>query len=366
MNKEMISSRQFTIITLLCSIGTAILIIPASITNDVQQDAWIVASIGVIFSLLIIKLFITLGKRTPSFTFPQAIEKIVGKFFGKAINLCFTMLMLLSAGELLYFIGIFMKTEIMPETPSMSFVLLFGIIVMYAAYLGIEVFARSAEILFPVFAFIFIVFVLCISPQIDIGNVQPILEASPSSMVFSTIRFMSLFSFPLVILLIVFPSNVDVQESATKGFYIGAMIGGVVLVTVILLSILVLGPTLTSSRTFPSYALAQRISIGDFLQRIEVIMAAMWITTIYIRMFMYFYASVISMAQVFNIANHRPLIIPLGMISMGLSQVIHPTIIESNLYNQEYWPILATIFMVLLPLMLLIIAMLRHIKAPSN
>lgn len=44
----------------------------------------------------------------------------------------------------------------MPETPTLAFALLFSIIIMYAAYLGIETFARSAEILFPMFIFIFI------------------------------------------------------------------------------------------------------------------------------------------------------------------------------------------------------------------
>lgn len=44
-----------------------------------------------------------------------------------------------------------MKTEVMPETPTMAFALLFSIIIVYAAFLGIEVFARSAEILFPFF-----------------------------------------------------------------------------------------------------------------------------------------------------------------------------------------------------------------------
>ncbi|UZM97820.1 GerAB/ArcD/ProY family transporter [Lysinibacillus sp. MHQ-1] len=48
-----------------------------------------------------------------------------------------------------------MKTEVMPETPTLAFALLFSIIIMYAAYLGLETFARSAEILFPMFILIF-------------------------------------------------------------------------------------------------------------------------------------------------------------------------------------------------------------------
>ncbi|MFF2176080.1 endospore germination permease [Lysinibacillus sp. NPDC058147] len=366
MEKEIISSRQFMIITLLFSIGTAILILPASVTIEAKQDAWIAAIIGVVISLLLIKLFVTLGKRTPTLTFVEANEKILGRFFGKFTSIGFILIALLSAGELLYFIGIFMKTEIMPETPTMAFAFLFSIIIIYAAFLGIEVFARSAEILFPIFIFIFILFVVCISPSIKIENLQPILEAPKKSIFFSMIRFISLFSFPLVILLMIFPSAVNVQKSAQKGFYVGSIIGGIVLVSIITLSILVLGPANTASRTFPSYSLAQRISIGNFLQRIEVIMATMWIISIYIRTFMYFYAAVVGIAQICKINNHRPLIFPLGMIILGLSQIVHPNIIHSDIYNRDTWPIFSLVVMVFLPLVLLIVAKIRKINGTQG
>ncbi|TQR28653.1 hypothetical protein C7Y47_20370 [Lysinibacillus sphaericus] len=362
MEKEIISSRQFMIITLLASIGTAILISPASVASEAKQDAWIAAIISVVLSLLLIKLFITVGKRTPTLTFVEANEKILGRFFGKITSIGFIFLSLLSAGELLYFIGIFMKTEVLPETPTMAFAFLFSIIIIYAAFLGIEVFARSAEILFPFFILIFILFVVCISPSVQMENLQPIMEAPAKSLFFSMIRLMSIFSFPLVILLMIFPSTVNVHKSAQKGFYIGTILGGIVLIAIITLAILVLGPANTASRTFPSYSLAQRISIGNFLQRIEVIMAAMWLISIYIKTFMFFYAGVIGIAQICKIKNHRPLIFPFGMIILGLSQIIHPSIIHSDIYNRETWPIFSFIFAILLPLVLLLVAKIRKIN----
>ncbi|MFJ6265877.1 endospore germination permease [Lysinibacillus xylanilyticus] len=362
MEKEIISSRQFMIITLLSSIGTAILISPASVTREAKQDAWIAAIISVVLSLLLIKLFVTLGKRTPTLTFVEANEKILGRFFGKITSIGFIILSLLSAGELLYFIGIFMKTAIMPETPMMAFAFLFSIIIIYAAFLGIEVFARSAEILFAMFILIFIFFVVCISPSVQMENLQPIMEAPAKSLFFSIIRLMSIFSFPLVILLMIFPSTVNVHESAQKGFYIGTILGGIVLIAIITLAILVLGPANTASRTFPSYSLAQRISIGNFLQRIEVIMAAMWLISIYIKTFMFFYAGVIGIAQICKIKNHRPLIFPFGMIILGLSQIVHPSIIHSDIYNKETWPIFSFFFAIVLPLVLLLVAKIRKIN----
>ncbi|MFJ8516792.1 endospore germination permease [Lysinibacillus xylanilyticus] len=362
MEKEIISSRQFMIITLLCSIGTAILISPASVTSEAKQDAWISAIISVVLSLLLIKLFVTVGKRTPTLTFVEANEKILGRFFGKITSIGFIILCFLSAGELLYFIGIFMKTAIMPETPMMAFAFLFSIIIIYAAFLGIEVFARSAEILFAMFILIFIVFVVCISPSVHMENLQPIMEVPAKSLFLSIIRLIGIFSFPLVILLMIFPSTVNVHESAQKGFYIGTILGGIVLIAIITLAILVLGPTNTASRTFPSYSLAQRISIGNFLQRIEVIMAAMWIISIYIKTFMFFYAGVIGMAQICKIKNHRPLIFPFGLIILGLSQIVHPNIIHSDIYNRETWPIFSFFFAILLPLVLLLVAKIRKIN----
>ncbi|KUF36190.1 MULTISPECIES: endospore germination permease [Lysinibacillus] len=366
MEKEIISSRQFTIITFLYSIGTAILIIPSSITGAAKQDAWIAACIGVVLSLLAVKLFLTLANQTPSLNFVEANEKILGRFFGKITASCFLILTFLSAGELLYFIGIFMKTEVMPETPTLAFALMFSIIIMYAAYLGIETFARSAEIIFPAFVFIFIFFMVCITPQITFENIQPLLEATKTSMLYSIARFMSIFSFPLLVLLILYPAGVNVQPSAQKGLYFGTILGGIVLITLIVLSILVLGPENTSSRTFPSYALAQRISIGNFLQRIEIIMAFMWISSIYIRTFMYFYTTVVGLAQILKIKDHRPLILPMGLIVIGLSQIIHPDIVHSTNYNNEIWPIFSFIITILLPILLLIVAVIRNRKTKAQ
>ena len=366
MEKQLISSQQFTIIVILFTVGTSILIIPASIANEVKQDAWIVAIIGTLLSILILKLFMALVKKMPTLSFVEITEKLLGSFLGKIFTIGFVILTLLSSGELLYFIGNFLQTEVMPETPPVVFSILFNLIILFAAYLGIEVFARTLEILFPVFLLIFIIFVLFISPEIEIKNVQPILEVSAKPLIYSVLHFMGLFSFPLVVILMVFPSALNDYKSGKKGFYIGTLVGGLILTIIIALSILVLGVTNTSLRTFPSYTLAQRISIGNFLQRIEVIMAFIWMVTIFVRAFMYFYATVKGLGQILKINDHRRLILPLGMITVALSQIVHPNNMHSTKYNKETWPLYISVFALFLPLLLLIIAKFRKVKSPEN
>ncbi|WDU77868.1 GerAB/ArcD/ProY family transporter [Lysinibacillus sp. G01H] len=362
MKKQLISSRQFTIIVTLYTVGTGILIIPASIASEVKQDAWIVATIGTLLSLFLVKLYIILSNKMENLSIVEVTEKFLGNIVGKFISLCFVLLTLLSSGELLYFIGNFLQTEVMPETPPVVFTILFNFIILFAVYQGIEVFARTLEILFPIFLFIFITFLFFVSPQIDIRNIQPFFEVSVPPLIYSVLHFMGLFSFPLIVLLMIFPSAINNLQTGKKGFYIGTLVGGFIITAFIALTILVLGVTNTSLRTFPSYTLAQKISIGDFLQRIEIIMAFMWMVTIFVRSFIYFYASLIGISQMLKLKDHRPLILPLGMVSIGLSQVVHANIIHSDIYNQQTWPLAIGVFATLLPLILLLVARFRRLK----
>ncbi|WP_446936440.1 GerAB/ArcD/ProY family transporter [Lysinibacillus fusiformis] len=362
MEKQLISSRQFTILVIFFTVGTGILIIPASLALEVKQDAWIVATIGTILSLLLIKLYITLSNKMINLSLTEVTEKFLGSFIGKIISLAFVLLTLLSSGELLYFIGNFLQTEVMPETPPVVFSILFSFIILFAAYQGIEVFARTLEILFPIFLFVFIIFLFFVSPQIDIKNVQPVFEVSIPPLIYSVLHFMGLFSFPLIVLLMIFPSAINNLESGKKGFYIGIIVGGFIITAFIALSILVLGVTNTTLRTFPSYTLAQRVSVGNFLQRVEIIMAFIWMVTIFVRSFMYFYASLIGLSHILKLKEHRPLILPLGMISIALSQIVHANIIHSDQYNQQTWPLAIAVFAILLPLLLLFVAKFRRLK----
>ncbi|MEG0471204.1 MAG: endospore germination permease [Solibacillus sp.] len=366
MEKQLISSRQFTIIVILYTVGTGILIIPASLALEVHQDAWIVGIIGTLLSLLLIKLYILFSNKMANHSFVEATEKILGSFVGKLVSLGFVLLTLLSSGELIYFIGSFLQIEVMPETPPVVFSILFTLIILYAVYQGIEVFARTLEILFPVFLIIFIIFLFFVSPQIDIKNMQPVFDVPIQPLIYSVLHFMGLFSFPLIILLMIFPSAINNLQSGKKGFYIGTLVGGFIVTAFIALSILVLGVTNTSLRTFPSYTLAQRISVGDFLQRIEIIMAFMWMVTIFVRAYMYFYASLFGISQILKLKDHRPLILPLGMIVVALSQIVHSNIIHSDKYNQQTWPLYIAVFSIILPLILLLIAKLRKIKTKQG
>ncbi|WP_289135049.1 endospore germination permease [uncultured Brevibacillus sp.] len=348
-----ISVRQFGMIVTLFSIGTPILIIPAGLAGLAKQDAWLAAVLGVGLGLLITGLYCALGSLFPEKSLVEMNELVLGKWIGKTISITFVFFNLVTAAELLFFVGNFLTTQIMPETPIQSINIIFACVVLMGVRLGIETLARSAEMLFPLFFVLFLILAIFVSPQIKWENIQPVLETDMNVLFKAAIFFTSVFSFSPVALLMIFPASVDRFKEARKAFLTGTLIGGLVLIIIIALAILVLGSETTARQMYPSYALAKKINVGNFLQRIEIVMAGMWFITIFFRLSCYFYASVIGLAQTLNLKDYRFLVLPLGILMIILSLIVHPNIVHSEEYNTHEWITYAATYGLLLPVLLL-------------
>ena len=60
-----ISTIQFRMLVMLYTIGSTIIVVPAAITADAHQDAWIAALFGVALGIGLVLLFTSLGKMFP-------------------------------------------------------------------------------------------------------------------------------------------------------------------------------------------------------------------------------------------------------------------------------------------------------------
>ncbi|MDQ6418796.1 endospore germination permease [Paenibacillus sp. LHD-117] len=358
-DKEKINVRQFGLFVVIYSIGTPILIVPAGLTSIAKQDAWIAATIGIGIGLLLVSLYQAVGKLFPEKSLVETTELLLGKWIGNAVSFTFVFFCLIAASELFYYVGNFMTTQIMSITPIQSINIIFAVVVVMGIKLGIETLARSAELMFPIFIVLFLILVVFVSPQIEIERIQPVLETKLKDLTWATMYFTSNFSLTQIALLMIFPSFVDRPEAASKAFYKGMIIGGIVLVVIIALCILVLGADTTARQTFPSYALAKKINVGQFLQRIEIVMAIMWFITIYYRLCIYFHGAAMGLAHVLKLKDYKFLVLPLGMIVVSLSLIVHPNTLHMEEYTQHAWLPYVMTYGLFLPLLLLVVHAIR-------
>ncbi|MFM1655276.1 endospore germination permease [Brevibacillus sp. B_LB10_24] len=360
-----ISLRQFTVLAVLITIGDSILVLPAVPALVAKQDAWISGLVGLAAGLVIVYLLCKAWALQPRLTFIESSRIILGKWLGGAVSLLFLGYLFLSAAAHIREIGDFMTTEILTKTPYAAIHILFLYIIVLGSWLGLEAIARTGEIFIPLLVSLFLIPLVAILPLAHGERILPILEEGMKPIIRGSITFTAFPFMELVVFLMVLP-YVEQTDKVTKRFLCGAMLGGVVLIVVMVLAIMVLGPELTARHLYPTYALAKKISIGHFFQRVEAILAFFWILTTYFKIAVYFLAFIIGLAQLLTLKEYRALILPMGMILLALASIISPNISYYNEVIASYWPLFDMTYSVLFPLCLVAVAFLRKIRKPLS
>ncbi len=314
MLKQMhISPRQFFILTLGLSVGTSILLTPSGLAHTAREDAWLASLFSLLINLAMTALYIAISRLYPGKCLFDIHEKALGKIPGKALNFLYLFYFLILIGTLLGNLGFFFSSEVMPETPIEAFQLLFLVAAVMCARLGIVILARVGELMLPWFILLFLVFTLSLVPQIEWDYIRPMLEdgvgpvlaAGFHASMFQELIVMSVF-FPLV-------AGYKQGERAWLG---GATAGGLTLTAIALLSVLVLGIEQTENSTFPAFALAKTINIGDFFQRVEGILITIWVLTFFIKISLLFLSFLQGIQSIFRLKEHTALIYPLAVLSI--------------------------------------------------
>lgn len=362
MQTDKVTPFQFLVLVIFFTIGSSILYIPSTLTTEVKQDAWLAAIIGNLLGLLVVWFFTTISLWFPKLTYTEVNEKIFGKFLGKLISIFFVLMAILYASALIAQSSIFLITQMYPETPITFINLLMVLVVIMAVRLGIQTIARSAEIFLFIFLFLYIILVVSISPQIQIDNLEPFFQVHITSLLNSSYKLTAVSTINSIVLFMIFPAFVSDIKKCRKNFYIGTLIGGAVIVTITMLCIFVLGSNTTAHQVYPSYTLAKVINVGDFITRIEGLMATLWTLALFFKVTLYFYTGVLGLSKLLNIKEYRVLTFPVGSIVLVISIIIFPNILYQYKFDEENAIALTTFVGLLCPLVITVVFLLRKKK----
>jgi spore germination protein KB len=358
---EKISLRQFKILVLLFSLGSTILIVPSVLTTYAHQDGWLSAALGITMGGAVIGLYVALGNRYPNQSLMTYSELILGKWLGKCISILFYLYIFLIGTFVLRNVGDFITTIIMPETPIQVIHFVFLLIIMLGVGLGLEVVARAGEVFLPWVLLFIGVLIGFLIPQIKMDRFPPIFEASSKAIIHGSLSVLSIPYLEMVVFLVIYPA-IHTKLKTGKGFIQAGIMGGIVILIITALCILVLGWDFTSRHTFPSYTLAKKIHLGGFIQRIEVLVAIIWFVTIYFKLAICFYSSLVGLSQILNMRNYRLFIVPSALMMFALAYLIYPNIIYFRDFVSNIWPPVALTIGLFLPAGMLIVSFFRPVK----
>lgn len=359
MRKGMVEVHQLTVMVFMFTIGSSILLIPSLLASGAAQDAWIAGILAMLFGIGLAMFYGRLALKFGESTFNQFCEEMLGAWLGRVVALLYVGHFLLLGTLVLRNIGDFFATQILPDTPIQIILLLFMLVVVFGLRYEFPTIARTSIVLFQWVVILFLALVLLLLPKVEVVYMKPIFEVSWGTLLRTAYPFVGTPFLELVIFLAAMPF-VRNRKKAAQAYWVGTLMGGVVLVSITLLSVLVLGPIVSANKVYPSYTLAKKISIGNIIERVEALMAALWIISIFMKISICFKVSTEVLRDALRLQEVRPLILPLAMIMICMSLVTYPDIVYSTRFIHIYWTPYAATFGVLLPLVLYVTALIRQ------
>ncbi|NLN19439.1 MAG: endospore germination permease [Firmicutes bacterium] len=302
-----------------------------SITGiSVPQDGWIVMFISTLGAIPVVLWINWLAQAFPRRTIVEYSEILLGKIAGKALSLVFVFYLLLIAGITARQVGEAYTAAIMPETPILVFMGVIAFVAGNAAYNGVEVVGRVAETVFWIVLVVTVVVLTLPMNAMRFENLRPVLPGGLGIIVKETatswIIFLEIIVSAMIVPFLTRPSD-------ARRFSLLA-VGGVGLVGMSFAAVLVaVFGVLTPTLTLPAFSLGRLISIGDFLERIEVIPMGIWTVSAGVKMSFFLWAGAVGLAQICGLRRYQPFVYPLCVLSVSLGVLLFDDVMEMERFS---------------------------------
>ena len=365
LEKGKISAGEFLILVIVFMIGGTVLVSASSLAEIAKQDAWLVDPLTILISLFFIFIYNQLATLYPSMTYVEVNEKIFGKWIGKIAALLYLFYFFILSSGVLRELGDFFSTQILVDTPIQMVMIMFLLTSLIGVRLGLEVICRTALIFFPWIVMMAVMLFLFLIPEIKLENIQPIFGQGLKPIIKSSYHILGLPFLELAILLMVTP-YVTEKAAMKKFYYKGMVFGGIFLSITITFCILVLGSDITARQAYPSYYLGRKVSIGGFLDRIEIVVAFIWVFTVYFKLTIINYGLSLGLAQVLGLKSYKILFFPLAFLIITFALFSYPDIVYFHDFIAKAWTPYSLTICFILPLLLLVIGTIRKKSSSSN
>lgn len=350
MIKEVISDKQAIYLVSLFTWGSTLVI---GTGGDAKMDMWFA-----IFLALILGLLVTTMYSRILYNFPQKdvfdINKILfGSVIGNLLNLLFIFYSLHLAALVLNNFAEFISSVGLPDTPKVVPVIFIVVLCIWGVKAGVEVLGRCSGI-FTIVLLTFVMGVTVLSfNKLNFDNIRPFLYDGITPLLRGTL---SAFSFPFaenVIFIMIF-SSLKNRKSAFKVYWIGLIISGILIVIVSLRNIMFVGIETLAENYFPSYIVVSRISVGEFIQRIETAVIISFLLAGFIKVCCCLLAACKGISKVFALDDYRFIVTPMALMVFTFSFKVYNNIIETVNWAPHVYPIYAFCFEVILPFIIFV------------
>lgn len=332
-SNENISKAQMIYITINVLLGPAMIILTG--LPFAKRDTFICEIIGFILGIILAFMMSYVVDSFPNMEYTEILDRMFKPMGGRiiaSIYLIFAVLLLLMMENN---VAGLVTNMVMTKTPPLVIIITITFISAYILSKGIEKFSFNVEIFTPallgMLSFIYIVLWIKMG---DLSNMQPIFTENIATISKGTI---DIFSFPYVdacILIFIYSlSNKNFRKY--KVVYVSYLVAAPFLLLRSVVVIAVLGLSEASRFSYPLFEATRLIQIGDYIERLELILLIVWVISSYIKITTYYYVIIKCIEYIFKLSDYRKLSVALAIFVTPISLNVISSI--EDIYNNSYF-----------------------------
>ena len=351
MQTERVTDKEAIFLFIAFVIGSTLII---GVGGSAKNDAWISVIIGFIMSLPMLFIYARLSSLYHGKDLFDILKLTLGEVLGRVVSVVYILYIFHLGSLVLHSFGEFTNTVAMPETPMFVQIFALGCVCIIAARLGIEVMGRVTTYIMPVVFVILVVVQLMAIPQLHPNFLKPVFSSGLKALLKAGF---SAFAFPFTQTLILMGAigTMANRKSPKKVFLIGTAIPAVIILFITLRNIMVLG-SMGDAFYFPSYEAVSRITIGSYIERIEVTVSIVFVFGAFMKASICLLAACKGIEKVFNLQNYRSVVIEAGLLMIYLAYIIYDDIMTMQVWAFQVYPYYSFPMKVILPVIVWIVA----------
>jgi len=353
-----ISSVQLLFLLFITEEATTILYSSGKAAELAGPDAWLATSLlPTLYALVIVGVVVALARRFPSQVFTEYLPEVVGKIPGKLLAAAYTAFFILLATVIMTEGVNLIHIIDFPRTPVPVLGIVWAGVAVYGAYLGIECIARQNQLVWPVWLFSLLLIFLLASKDLHINNLKPVLENGLLPVIRGGITRCPWRGYVFFILML-FPYLNQKQEASQAALlHLGLATSTSLFGMFVMIG--VFGDLVTAHLVFPFYALARYISIGHFLERLEILVVIIWVAGVIVKLAVFYHSAGIAAANTLGLKSYRATLLPIAITTVILSRVLYGTNLKLVTFMFTTYPIIALAVELAVPALILLIAVIR-------
>ncbi|MBB6637026.1 GerAB/ArcD/ProY family transporter [Cohnella thailandensis] len=358
MNK--ITNYQLFAVTFIFQLGTTIIF---GFGGSAGRDAWIAELASCFLGSLLILVYIALMKLNPGLSLVQWFPAQFGRWIGTPIALLYPLLYIYEVGRIIADIRDMVSTALLSNTPLSIIAGLFAIVVAYCVYGGIPGIARLGEMFLPIVLILFCIegILLLGSGVMHVHHLLPVLEHGWGPIWKAVYPPGITQSFGETIFLAMFWPLTQNPDKVPKITFLSTYLSGIMITVFNLMAIMVFG-NLFAGFLYPLYTLLSVISIGKFIENLQMLGVLYFLMTALLKSVALMLAAVMGIQQLTNRKSFKPFVIPACAVSLFLGLTMSRNIAE-HIYRHHFEVLVPYIWvpmLIVIPAILLVVTVLRR------